>query len=51
MLSSFRLQDFDEIVERVFEKYKDQVYRYTRDLIRELKSQDYLLFAISGSQV
>lgn len=25
------------------------MYRYTRDLIRQLKQRDYLLFAISGS--
>jgi len=35
--------------QRVFEEYKDQVYRYTRGLIKELKAQGYVLFAISGS--
>jgi HAD superfamily hydrolase (TIGR01490 family) len=34
----------------VLDRYKDQVYTYTRDLIRELKNRDYLLFAISASQ-
>lgn len=34
----------------VIEKYKDQVYTYTRDLIRELQAKNYLLFAISASQ-
>lgn len=34
---------------QVFEEYKDQVYRYTRGLIKELKAKDYVLFAISGS--
>ncbi|MDB5170402.1 MAG: HAD-superfamily subfamily hydrolase [Candidatus Saccharibacteria bacterium] len=34
----------------VITEYKDQVYTYTRDLIRDLKAQNYLLFAISGSQ-
>ncbi|MGH7157618.1 MAG: HAD family hydrolase [Candidatus Saccharimonadales bacterium] len=33
----------------VFEEYKDQVYRYTRGLITELKAKGYVLFAISGS--
>ena len=42
--------DFDIASQRVFTEYKDQVYRYTRDLIRQLKADDYLLFAISGSQ-
>lgn len=34
----------------VINEYKDQVYRYTRDLIRNLKAKGYLLFAISASQ-
>lgn len=34
----------------VINEYKDQVYTYTRDLISKLKAQNYLLFAISGSQ-
>ena len=34
----------------VLDRYKDQVYTYTRDLIAELKAKDYLLFAISASQ-
>lgn len=33
----------------VINVYKDQVYRYTRDLIGDLKQKDYLLFAISAS--
>jgi len=40
---------YDKVAEEVFEKYKDQVYTYTRDLVRELKAKNYLLFAISGS--
>lgn len=38
-----------EVAAAVFEEYKDQVYTYTRDLIRQLKPQKYLLFAVSGS--
>ncbi len=34
----------------VVKVYRDQVYAYTRDLIYELKSKNYLLFAISASQ-
>lgn len=34
----------------VITEYKDQVYTYTRDLIRDLKAQNYLLFTISASQ-
>lgn len=48
-----RLQknDFMAAVQHVFEEYRDQTYTYTRDLIRSLKKQDYLLFAISASQI
>lgn len=34
----------------VVKVYKDQVYAFTRDLIADLKSKNYLLFAISASQ-
>ncbi|HRV75994.1 MAG: HAD family phosphatase [Candidatus Nomurabacteria bacterium] len=40
---------FLEIVEDVFEQYKDQVYIYTRELIKDLKYKDYFLIFISGS--
>lgn len=45
-----QVQDFLAAVDVVFEEYKDQVYTYTRDLIRRLKADGYLLFAVSGSQ-
>ncbi|HEX5456345.1 MAG TPA: HAD family phosphatase [Candidatus Saccharimonadales bacterium] len=41
---------FDKAVEKVFAKYKDQVYTYTRDLVKDLKDKGYYLIAISGSQ-
>jgi HAD superfamily hydrolase (TIGR01490 family) len=40
---------FDAMVQEVIEEYKDQVYTYTRDLIKDLKGQGYMLLAISGS--
>ncbi|HXE10345.1 MAG TPA: HAD family phosphatase [Verrucomicrobiae bacterium] len=40
---------FTRAATTVFDEYKDQVYTYTRDLIRQLQAEDYLLFAISGS--
>lgn len=40
---------FKQVVGAVFDEYKEQIYRYTRDLIENLKKQDYLLFALSGS--
>lgn len=48
-LATLPTEDFERAVDTVFEEYKDQVYTYTRDLIRDLKEQGYLLFAISGS--
>ena len=36
-------------VDKVFEEYKDQVYTYTRDLVKSLKAEGYFLLAISGS--
>ena len=42
--------DLHAASKNVVKTYKDQVYAYTRDLIAELKSKNYLLFAISASQ-
>jgi HAD superfamily hydrolase (TIGR01490 family) len=39
----------DKVAKEVIEFQKDRVYRYTRDLIKKLKSQNYFLVAISGS--
>jgi HAD superfamily hydrolase (TIGR01490 family) len=50
ILTSLTVGQFNNVVDAVFEEYKDQVYVYTRELIKELKSKGYLLFAISGSQ-
>ena len=51
LLTSMSVRQFNLVVNSVFEEYKDQVYVYTRDLIKDLKRQGYLLFAISGSQI
>ena len=40
---------YEEMAEEVFQEHKDQVYTYTRGLIKKLIAQDYMLFAISGS--
>lgn len=48
-LKGLSVEDYLSAVDVVFDEYKDQVYTYTRDLIRSLKSQGYRLFAISGS--
>jgi HAD superfamily hydrolase (TIGR01490 family) len=49
-LTRISLVDFEVACQQVMNEYKDQVYTYTRDLIQELRSQNYLLFAISASQ-
>lgn len=51
LLAELSPEDFAKAVGTAFEEYKDQVYTYTRDLIKELKAKDYLLFAISGSHI
>lgn len=47
--SELEVKEFDAMVSEVITEYKDQVYTYTRDLIRSLKKQGYTLLAISGS--
>lgn len=50
VLLQLTVGQFKEAAQLVFEEHKDQVYTYTRGLIKELKAKDYLIFAISGSQ-
>lgn len=42
-------KDFLPVVEKVVAFHKDRVYRYTRDLVKELKKKNYYLLAISHS--
>jgi HAD superfamily hydrolase (TIGR01490 family) len=49
-LPQLRIVDYDEAVTRVLEKKAENVYVYTRDLIKKLKSDGYFIVAISGSQ-
>lgn len=42
-------EDFDRASDIVIAKYKNRVYRYTRELIAELKKKGYFLLAISQS--
>jgi len=51
LLLNLSVKDYNEAVQAVFDEYKDQVYIYTRGLIEDLKKKNYLLFAISGSQI
>lgn len=49
VLTEIKHDEYLAAVDTVFEHYKDQVYRYTRDLIKKLKASGYYLIAISGS--
>lgn len=48
-VQNLKVSDLEKACLNVIEEYKNQVYTYTRDLIKELKSQNYLVFAISAS--
>lgn len=50
VLQGITADQLEAAVHTVFDEYKDQVYTYTRNLITNLKTKGYLLFAISGSQ-
>jgi HAD superfamily hydrolase (TIGR01490 family) len=50
VLTGMLCEDHAAAIEHVFETYKNQVYTYTRDMIRQLKTDGYCLLAISGSQ-
>lgn len=50
-LLNLNYDEYINVIEEVFDEYKDQTYTYTRDLIHYLKSKGYLLFAVSGSQI
>lgn len=47
--SSVSASDLRKAVNTVFDIYKDQTYRYTRNLVNELKNDGYFLLMISGS--
>lgn len=49
-ISGLAVGELERAYREVIEEYRDQVYTYTRDLIAELRAQNYLLFVISGSQ-
>lgn len=49
--TKIRIKDYDTAVAHVLEKKAENVYVYTRDLLRDLKDKGYFLVAISGSQI
>lgn len=50
ILQHVSYSDYMQAVEAAFQEHKNYVYRYTRDLIMQLKDEGYLMIAISGSQ-
>ena len=50
VLTQIKISDYDRAVDTVITAQRDNVYVYTRDLVRDLKKQGYTLIAISGSQ-
>lgn len=48
-LSRMNIKTVDNVINRVADIYKSQVYVYTRNLIQKLKSDGYYIIAISGS--
>ena len=51
ILPELRIADYEVAAQRVLEKRADNVYVYTRELIKQLKADGYFLVAISGSQI
>lgn len=41
--------DFDRVVKIIMSRYQNRVYRFTRNLVRDLKKKGYYLLAISQS--
>ncbi len=50
-LRGLPVEAYLQAIDTIFEEYKDQVFTYTRDLLKSLKQRGYVLFAISGSQM
>ena len=48
-LKGSREDKLKKVAQKVILKDKDKVYRFTRDLIKELQKKNYFLLAISGS--
>lgn len=50
-LPHIRIDDYEEAAQTVLAKRAENIYIYTKNLIKELREQGYFLIAISGSQV
>jgi len=49
-LPNLKITDFEQAAAQVIQQHKDNVYVYTRDLVKSLNQQGFFLIAISGSQ-
>jgi HAD superfamily hydrolase (TIGR01490 family) len=49
ILKGLSVDTFEQAANRTFERYKEQVYTYSRQQIKLLKEKGYVLLAISGS--
>lgn len=49
-LPNIKIADYEKAAQVVIEKRAENIYVYTRNLLKELKEQGYFLIAISGSQ-
>jgi HAD superfamily hydrolase (TIGR01490 family) len=50
-IKGVKYDDFKKSVDRVVDFHRDRVYRYTRDLISDLKKKNYYIVAISHSPI
>ena len=50
-VTSIQVHDWQAACQAVLANYKDQVYTYTRTLIQTLRAKQYILFALSASQI
>ncbi len=50
VLPDLKLSDYESICDEVINKFGHKIYRYTTELIKELKAKGYLIFAVSGSE-
>jgi len=48
-IKGVRYSDFSKVAKKVVAFHQDRIYRYSRDIIRELKKKNYYLLAISNS--
>lgn len=50
-LPTIKVTAYESVVDEVLEKFGHKIYRYTTELIKKLKKKNYLIFAVSGSEM